>query len=370
MTSQMANIDFNQKKADERTALLNSNRVYITRDVWLAIGLTISLCGAFSARWFLLNSGDREGVLQVLLCSSACFVMRSIIYGSSFLLGYHYVLPKYVGADLDDIHELCGPGTIPVDKWISKYGEEKILVRDGLQRKIPHMLFLVFDISAWTWAIQTWHLQPDAIFVVSVLYRGFIVVSQSLTLHYSTVMSERCWYLLSSTLHATPRIRDGQSRWNNLASVALLSLWGVLASKFLWFTFIVPLYPLSQSALLLQLIWMPVAIGDAMAEIVGSVWGKHRFEVTGVGDKNTKSIEGVVAMFMSVLLTSIGAAFLAKLEGRIAPGTMHGWIMVSFMIAVGTTIAETYSPRSTDNFTIPLVAAVALHIAGLTFLAA
>lgn len=357
----------NALKQDERTMLLHPKRIYITKDVWLAIGLSMVLCGGYAARWCVLNSG--RGILQVCLCALACFVMRSIIYGSSFLLGYHYVLPKYIGADLDDIHELCGPGTIPVDTWIAKYGEEKILVRDGLQRKIPHLLHFGFDIVAWTWAIQTWHLKPDAIFVVSVLYRGFIVVCQALTLHYSTVMSERCWYLLSSTLYTSSRIRDGQSRWNNLAQVAVLTLWGVLASKVLWFTFIVHLYPASQSALLNQLIWMPVAIGDAMAEIIGSVWGKHRFEVTGVGDKNTKSIEGVVAMFMSVLLSSIGAVFVAKHGGHIAPGTMYNWIMVSFMIAVLTTIAETYSPRSTDNFTIPISAAVVLQIAGLTFLA-
>ena len=37
---------------------------------------------------------------------------------------------------------------------------------------------------------------------------------------------------------------------------------------------------------------MAVFVGDAMAEIVGCIYGTHSFEVTGLGDINTKTYEG------------------------------------------------------------------------------
>ena len=42
----------------------------------------------------------------------------------------------------------------------------------------------------------------------------------------------------------------------------------------------------------LQICWVPVAIGDSMAEIVGSIFGTHFFSVPGIGDINKKTWEG------------------------------------------------------------------------------
>eukprot|EP00933_Yihiella_yeosuensis_P022520 TRINITY_DN1774_c0_g1_i1.p1 TRINITY_DN1774_c0_g1~~TRINITY_DN1774_c0_g1_i1.p1 ORF type:complete len:370 (-),score=40.45 TRINITY_DN1774_c0_g1_i1:254-1363(-) len=352
---------------NEHSLLLkDSQKIDIDSAFLLSVGVSLSTCTGFLAVWGYMNPGD---VGKVCLCALICMVMRSVIFVASFLIGYYYVLPECLKVAPDDIHQLCMPGPIPVDAWIAKYGEKNIMVRDGLQRKIPHMFHVVFDVAVFTWAMQVLHLSPDGILAVSVLYRGMTVATQAVTLCNSSKMSDKCWYFVSATLFAAGRIRDGRHRWMNLSFVILSTFWGIFVAKIIWFKIIVTLFAPSQSSLLLQLMWMPVAIGDSFAEMVGSCWGKHWFNVTGVGEKNTKSIEGVVAMFVSTLVSSIWMISMAEREGVMQNASLHGWIVVSFMIAIATTLAETFSPRSTDNFTIPLSAGLVLYIAGLTFLA-
>eukprot|EP00933_Yihiella_yeosuensis_P022521 TRINITY_DN1774_c0_g1_i2.p1 TRINITY_DN1774_c0_g1~~TRINITY_DN1774_c0_g1_i2.p1 ORF type:complete len:365 (-),score=22.08 TRINITY_DN1774_c0_g1_i2:55-1149(-) len=352
---------------DEHSSLLkDSGKIGINSAFLLAVGVSLFACAVYSALWGFVHPGD---VGKVCLCALICWVMRSAVYGANFLLSYYYVLPICLKVTPDDIHQFCMPGPIPVDTWIEKYGEKNIMVRDGLQRKIPHMVHLVFDVALSTWAMQVLRLDPSGILAVSVLYRGMTVAAQALTLCYSSNMSARCWYFLSATLFTAARIRDGRHRWLNLSFVVLGTFWGIFVAKIVWFKIILMLYTQSHAPLLLQLMWLPVAIGDAFAEMVGSCWGRHRFEVTGVGEKNTKSIEGVVAMFVSTLVSSIWVVFMAKQEGVIQSASLQGWVSVSLMIAMATTLAETFSPRSTDNLTIPISAALVLYIAGLTFLA-
>lgn len=354
-------------KPDEHSSLLkDSGKIAIDSAFLLVVGVSLVTCVVYSAAWFIQNPGHFGHVCS---CALFCFAARSVIYGANFLLGYYFILPTLLRATPDDIRQFCMPGSIPVDDWIRKYGERNIMVRDGLQRKFPHMIHLVFDVAMFTWSMQVWHLSAGDVLAVSVLYRGMTVATQALTLYHSSRMSTSCWYLLTATLFTAARIRDGRHRWLNLSFVVLGTFWGIFVAKVCWFKFVVILYAPSHASLLLQLMWLPVAIGDAFAEIVGSCWGRHRFEVTGVGEKNSKSIEGVVAMFVSTLVSCIWVIFTAKREGTIQSTSLYGWICVSLMVATATTLAETFSPRSSDNFTIPVSAALVLAIAGSTFLA-
>eukprot|EP00957_Ditylum_brightwellii_P091718 6983713-Ditylum_brightwellii.AAC.1 len=55
------------------------------------------------------------------------------------------------------------------------------------------------------------------------------------------------------------------------------------------------------------LVFLPVALGDAMGEIVGSFYGKRKFAVKGFGEINKKSLEGCAAVF----IFSLGATLLS-----------------------------------------------------------
>ena len=50
---------------------------------------------------------------------------------------------------------------------------------------------------------------------------------------------------------------------------------------------------------------MPLLWGDSFGEIIGSFFGKITFEVRGLGDVNTKTVEGTVAVFASSFIAQI-----------------------------------------------------------------
>jgi dolichol kinase len=97
-----------------------------------------------------------------------------------------------------------------------------------------------------------------------------------------------------------------------------------------------------------------VAVGDAFAEIIGSCFGSYEFEVLGVGEVNKKTLEGVLAMFITTLVSCVGAVWFADSRGDLINGNSASWLTVAALVSVLSTVMETFSPRSTDNFTIPL----------------
>ena len=150
------------------------------------------------------------------------------------------------------------------------------------------------------------------------------------------------------------RIRDGNKRFENLVAVVIGTLWGTILVKFLWIVSLVPIFPSSEHALLLQLCFLPVYVGDAFAEMIGSCFGSYEFDVLGIGDVNKKTFEGVFAMFFTTLVACTGAVFFADSRGELATGNRSEWVLVASIITLTSTVMETFSPRSTDNFTIPL----------------
>merc|ERR1712196_613830 len=97
------------------------------------------------------------------------------------------------------------------------------------------------------------------------------------------------------------------------------------------------------------LITLPCAYGDCLAEIIG-VNGRLRFDVSGLGEKNNKSLEGMLAMFAGSVLPSLPYAH-----------AVGGW---PYLLIVGffATIAETWTPRGFDNITIPVFSALGVLV--------
>lgn len=325
---------------------------------WLTVILAVVYLGTWA------RTTPLHEVYSVVFWSSACLVKRAVIYAANAFVSWHWALPVYLGMPQEDVRLFHLPGSIPVDKWLAMYGERRVLVRDALQRKVPHFLSLVIDTVLWTTALQS-NVSPSGLLAVSVLYRFACVLLQGFALRFASEVSETCWVYLSASVFTAARIRDGRYRWQNLTMVVLGTFWGLILAKVVWSQNITVLFPQSESALLLQLMWLPVAVGDAMAEIVGCCFGRRYFEVSGVGEVNRKTLEGVAAMFLSTWVACVLAVAVAAHSGFLVSASVWTWISVSTMIAIGTTMAETWSPRSTDNLTIPLTGCAVLYVFGV-----
>merc|ERR1712099_192861 len=93
---------------------------------------------------------------------------------------------------------------------------------------------------------------------------------------------------------------------------------------------------------------LPLTYGDALGEILGTPFGRHKFKVRGFGEINEKSLEGCAAVFLGALLP----CFIAVATSS-QPVLSITWTL-PVALSVLTTLTETFSFRSTDNFVIPV----------------
>lgn len=168
------------------------------------------------------------------------------------------------------------------------------------------------------------------------LFDAMIFSWVSLALYYSSGFLARVHY------GAQSRIMDGTlARANLLMSSVLWSLF-----KFVMVpigTQLGSLFPPDLFPVLFVLIWGTYIVSDSMAEIVGSLFGKQKLRVWGLGEVNRKSVAGTWATFISALLFSVGVVLVNGLAGP--------WLLLAVAIAVSSTVFELFSPRSTDDFT-------------------
>ena len=90
---------------------------------------------------------------------------------------------------------------------------------------------------------------------------------------------------------------------------------------------------------------MIMGLGDGMAALVGTKWGKHKYKVLKVGEK---SVEGTFSMFM--------ASFLVVYA--ISPGG----VVISLFVALFSSFVENISPSGVDNATVPILSSLLLEV--------
>ena len=141
---------------------------------------------------------------------------------------------------------------------------------------------------------------------------------------------------------AQTRIMDGVLGRANC--LVILTLWSVF--KFI----MVPLgfqlasrFPPQTYATLFALVWVSYLGSDALSEIVGSLFGKQRLRVWGVGEVNRKSLAGTWACFLGSLAICLS---LVTANGLGVP-----WMGLAVVLSVSNTALELFSPRGTDDFT-------------------
>jgi hypothetical protein len=103
------------------------------------------------------------------------------------------------------------------------------------------------------------------------------------------------------------------------------------------------LFSRDEFAVVFALIWGSYMVNDTLAEAGGSILGKQRIRVWGIGDVNRKSIAGVVSGFTGALAFCLWVV--------LGHGLPSPWIGLAIAIAISTTALELFSPRGTDDFT-------------------
>jgi dolichol kinase len=234
--------------------------------------------------------------------------------------------------------------------FVDKYGDRNLRIVDGLSRKLLHIATGCWRLLIFNLIVQNTQVSLKVTLLFQVIAVCLFIVSYS---------SNKIFGLAGILYGATSRIRDGIYGRKNIfiAQFSFLSLF--------------PLFLLEKSAinnladssyLLLfpSLIFFPITIGDALGEIIGTIWGKQKLRVWGVGEINRKSLLGTVSVFLGSLLPLLLIVFFNALPWP--------WWLMCLSIALITTLVELIAPRGTDNFFIPLANALVclIFISGFT----
>jgi hypothetical protein len=103
------------------------------------------------------------------------------------------------------------------------------------------------------------------------------------------------------------------------------------------------LYRPAEFPIVFALIWGSYIVTDASTEVGGSLFGKQKLRVWGIGDVNRKSIGGTVSGFVAGLVFCLWIVV-----GRHLP---LPWVGLAVVIAASNTLLELFSPRGTDDVT-------------------
>lgn len=220
--------------------------------------------------------------------------------------------------------------------FIARYGDRNLRIVDGLSRKLLHIATGCWRLLIFNLIVKDTQVSLKVTLLFQVIAVFLFIISYS---------SNKIFGLAGILYGATSRIRDGIYGRKNIfiAQFSFLSL--------------VPLFLLEKSAidnladssyLLLfpSLIFLPITIGDALGEIIGTIWGKQKLRVWGVGEINRKSLLGTTSVFLGSLLPLLLIVFFNALPWQ--------WWLMCLSIAIATTIIELVAPRGTDNFCIPV----------------
>ena len=174
------------------------------------------------------------------------------------------------------------------------------------------------------------------LFVAQRFFDAIVMSWITLALYYSD------GFLARVVLGPQSRIMDGTlGRANCLLIMTLWSLFRFvmvpLGQK------LAILFPPETYAVLFAFIWISYLTSDGLAEIVGSLFGKQKLRVWGMGEVNRKSVAGTVACFLGSLVLCLALVWSHHLP--------LPWVGLAVAVSVTNTVFELFSPRGTDDFT-------------------
>jgi len=307
----------------------------------------LAVTAAITAVWLvLLLSGRGSAVLgrpldplaPVRVLSGFLFV--GVLWGWLWYGVKRLLLRKLVGLSREEtdgtfLSRLRQPFDLPA--LLRGRSERRVRIADMIGRRGR---YVTIGMLGYTYVYSRVAVEPTANFLVMGLQESlFDALGYSwlmLALYYSDGFLGRVAY------GAQTRIMDGVLGRANC--LVILTLWSLF--KFI----MVPLgfelasvFPPHTYAALFAIVWISYLGSDALSEIVGSLWGKQRLRVWGVGEVNRKSVAGTAACFLGSLAICLWLVH--------ANGLGLAWVGLAVAVSVSNTAFELFSPRGTDDFT-------------------
>ncbi|MEM8805647.1 MAG: hypothetical protein AAGF01_06430 [Cyanobacteria bacterium P01_G01_bin.38] len=223
-----------------------------------------------------------------------------------------------------------------LDYFIDQYGDRNLRLVDGLSRKLLHITAGVWQLLILNLLIKDTHIALQA----TLIYQISMVILSGIS--YS---SNKLFGLAGLLYGASSRIRDGHLGRKNLF-VARLSFLNLLPLALI--DIFARQHVINQDGLVIFsfFVFLPLTIGDALGEMIGTIWGKQKLRVWGIGQINRKSLLGTASVFWGSLIPLL---LIVAIQGL-----PLAWWGLCFAIATVTTIVELAAPRGTDNFFIPV----------------
>lgn len=307
----------------------------------------LAVTAAITAVWlFLLLGGRGSGILGRPLDPMSPvrvlvgFLIVGVLWGWLWYGVKRLLLRKLVGLSREETD-----GTFlsrvhrPFDLAALLRGrsERRVRIADMVGRRGR---YATVGMMGYTYVYSRIALEPRADFLVmglqESLFDALVFIWLMLALYHSDGFLGRVAY------GAQARIMDGVLGRANC--LVILTLW--LLFKFI----MVPLglelasvFPPRTYAAVFAIVWVSYLGGDALSEIVGSLWGKQRLRVWGVGEVNRKSVAGTAACFLGSLAICLWLVW--------ANGLGLPWVALAVAVSVSNTALELGSPRGTDDFT-------------------
>ena len=319
------------------------------RDAQRYFRWSVALTAVITAVWlFFVVTGTDGGAAfkgyqvsrEALIRVAMGFLIMSVLWGWLWYGIKGLLLRKLAGFTKDEVRaafrsRMSEP--FDLSGLLSRHPERRVRIADMVGRRGRFLTIGLLGFS-YIYSRVVHEPKPDFLFMglQESLFDALTYSWWMLALYYSDGFVGRMAY------GAQTRIMDGTLGRANCLVITML--WSVF--KFL----MVPIgfqlahhFPPATYATLFALVWLSYICSDGAAEIVGSLFGKQKLEVWGIGEVNKKSIAGTWACFLSSLALGLWLVF--------SNGLPPAWIGLVVVVSISNTFFELFSPRGTDDFT-------------------
>ena len=335
------------------------------RDAQRYFRWSLGLTSAITAVWLYLVVTGRDGgaifkgyeiTREAVIGVVVGFLVMSVLWGWLWYGIKALLLRRVAGFSKEEVKAVFRSRMnepFDLQAILARHPERRVRIADMVGRRGR---FLTLGMMGFNYVYWQVHQSPTPDFLFRGLQQGLLdALAYSwwmLALFYSEGFVGRMAY------GAQTRIMDGTLGRANCLVITML--WSVF--KFLMVPIgfqIARYYPPSTYAVVFALVWVTYLFSDGASEIVGSLFGKQKLKVWGIGEVNKKSIAGTWACFLTSL--AIGGWLV------LANGLPPAWFGLVAAIAVSNTLFELFSPRGTDDFTMATANALVCLAFGATF---
>jgi hypothetical protein len=268
------------------------------------------------------------------------FVVFSVLWGWIWYGIRALLLRRFVGMSKEEVREVFTSRMrqpFDLSGYLGKYSERRIRITDMIGRRGR---FVFLGLMGFLYIYGRVAVDPKPEYLVfgagDSLFDAMVGSWLFLAFYYSDGFLGRVVY------GAQTRLMDGiLGRANCLL---ITTLWS--AFKFIFVPLSIRLagiFPPETFVALFAFIWPSYLAADATAEIAGSLFGKQKLRVWGLGEVNRKSVEGTVAGFLASLAVCLAVVFARNLP--------MSWAVLAVVISISNCLLELFSPRGTDDFT-------------------